>query len=53
MPACDARIVQVPALTRVTVDPLTVHTGVVSDAKLTGRPEDAVALMVNGAAPNV
>ena len=42
-----------PAPTRVTVDPLTVHTGVVSDTKLTGRPEDAVALTVNGTAPKV
>lgn len=31
--------------------PLTVHTGVVSDAKLTGNPDDALALTVNGAAP--
>ena len=44
---------QVPVATNVTVLPLTVHTGVVSEAKLTGRPEDAVALTVNGGAPNV
>src|SRR4030095_6912524 len=46
-------MVQRPAATIVTVLPLTVHTGEVSDAKLTGRPEDAVALTVNGVAPNV
>jgi hypothetical protein len=33
--------------------PLTVHTGVVSEAKLTVRPEDAVALTVNGTLPYV
>jgi hypothetical protein len=46
-------MVQRPAVTIVTVLPLTLHTGEVSDAKLTGRPEDAVALTVNGAVPNV
>ncbi len=39
------------ALTRVTVEPETVQTDVVVDAKLTGKPELAVALTVNGAAP--
>ena len=46
-------MVQRPAATIVTVLPLRVHTDEVSDAKLTGRPEVAVALTVNGAAPNV
>ena len=44
---------QVPAETILTVDPATVQTDVVVDAKLTGRPEVAVALSVKGAAPNV
>jgi hypothetical protein len=52
-PACDALIVQVPTSTRVTVLPETVQTGVVVDAKLTGSPELAVALIPNGAAPYV
>lgn len=39
-------------LTRVTVAPVTVHTGKVVDVKVTGRPEDAVALTRNGAAPD-
>ena len=42
---------QVPALTRVTVLPDTVQTAEVVDAKLTRRPEEAVALTVNGALP--
>ena len=46
-------MVHVPTETRVTVAPLTVHTDAVSDEKLTGKPDDAVALTVNGAAPNV
>jgi hypothetical protein len=45
-------MVQVPAATRVTVSPETVHTEDVSDAKLTARPDDDVALTVNGAVPN-
>jgi hypothetical protein len=45
--------VQVPTAASVTVDPATVHTEEVSDAKLTASPEDAVALIVNGAAPSV
>ena len=51
MPACDAWIVQVPTLTIVTVEPLTVQTDGVSDVKLTASPEDAVALSVNGDVP--
>ena len=43
---------QIPTATSVTVLPLTEHTVVVSDEKLTGKPDDAVALTVNGADPN-
>ena len=43
----------VPAATSVTVDPLTVHTPATSDEKLTGRPEEAVAVTVNGGVPIV
>ena len=46
-------MVHVPAATSVTVLPLTAHTARVSDEKLTGSPDDAVALTVNGGAPNV
>jgi hypothetical protein len=53
LPAWEALIVQVPAATRVTVEPDTVHTAVVADAKVTAKPEEAVALGVNGAAPSV
>ena len=41
-----------PEPTSVTVAPDSVQTAVVVEAKLTARPEDAVALTVNGAAPN-
>src|ERR1700733_9377060 len=44
---------QVPAATSVTVTPDSVQTGAVVLAKLTGRPELAVALTVNGAAPKL
>ena len=50
-PACDARIVQVPAETSVTVAPDTVQTDSVVEVKLTTRPEDAGALIVNGGLP--
>ena len=53
LPACVASIEQAPCATKVTVFPDTVQTGVVSDAKLTAKPELAVALTVNGAAPYV
>src|SRR5450432_1633643 len=46
-------MVQAPAEIRVTVAPNTVQTGKVVEAKLTARPDDAVAVIVNGAAPNV
>jgi hypothetical protein len=45
--------VQVPVATSVTVLPLTVQTAVVSDEELTGNPDDAVALTVNGREPSV
>jgi hypothetical protein len=44
-------MVQVPTATSVTVEPDTVQTGDVVEAKLTARPELAVALTVNGAVP--
>lgn len=44
---------QVPAATIVTVLPETVHFDVVVDEKLTARPDDAVALTVNGGFPKV
>ena len=46
------RDVHVAVLALITVAPLVEHTGVVSDAKVTGKLDDAVALTVNGAAPN-
>ena len=46
MPDWLAVMVHVPAVTSVTVVPLTVQTGVVVEAKLTVRPELAVALTV-------
>ena len=42
-PACDALIVQVPIASRVATLPETVQTDGVVDAKLTGKPEEAVA----------
>ena len=48
-PSWLAVIVQVPTLTRVTAVPATVHTPMVEDAKLTARPEEALALRVTGA----
>ena len=53
LPGCVALIVQVPAATSVTVEPDTVQTAVVADAKLTANPEEAVALTVNGGVPSV
>jgi hypothetical protein len=41
-------MVQLPAAINATVLPPTVHMAVVCDAKATGRPEDAVAVTVNG-----
>jgi len=48
LPACDAVMEQVPAVRKVAVVPLTVQTLVVVEAKLTVRPELAVAESVNG-----
>jgi uncharacterized membrane protein len=44
-------MVQTPSAARVTVVPETVQMSVVAEAKVTSRPEDAVALTVNGAEP--
>jgi hypothetical protein len=52
LPACKAWIMQVPAVANVAVVPLTVHTLVVCEAKLTARPELAVANSVS-AVPTV
>src|SRR4029079_15404778 len=51
LPAWEARIVHVPAVTIVTLVPETVHTEAVSDAKPTGRPLVAVAVIPPGASP--
>jgi hypothetical protein len=48
LPAWVAWMLQVPAVTRVTEFPETVHTVGVVEARLTGKPELAVALTVNG-----
>ena len=48
LPACVAWMVQAPAAINVAVVPLTVHTPVVCELKLTGRPELAVATSING-----
>jgi hypothetical protein len=53
LPAWLAVMEHDPAATIVTVLPATVQTAVVVEVKLTGRPELAVALTGNGAAPNV
>ncbi len=45
-------MVQVPTATSVTVAPDTVQTGEVVDAKLTARPDVAVAFTVKGVVPN-
>jgi hypothetical protein len=45
-------MVQGPTATSVTLVPDTVQTVDVVEAKLTGSPEDAGALTVNGAVPN-
>jgi hypothetical protein len=59
LPAWLAVIEQFPAATIVTIVTVeldtvdTVQTAVVVELKVTSRPEEAVALMVNGATPNV
>ena len=45
-------MVHVPTATSVAVVPETVQTDVVVEAKVTVRPEDAVAVSVNGALPS-
>jgi hypothetical protein len=52
-PLWEAVIEQVPVATMVTVVPATVQTAGVVDKKLTGRPELAVAVSVNGVAPKL
>jgi hypothetical protein len=49
LPACDARMVQVPGVTIVAAAPETVHTLEVREAKLTGRPELAEAVSATDA----
>ncbi len=51
LPVWVAVMEQVPVPVSVTVVPETVHTEDVADEKLTGRPDDAVALVENGAVP--
>ena len=51
-PACEARIVTVPAPVIVTVLPLIVA-GPEKTLKLTGKPDEAVALTLNGGSPKV
>ena len=51
LPAWLAWIEQGPAVSSVTVLPVTVQTSGVVEAKLTGRPELDVALTLNGASP--
>ena len=53
MPAWLAVIEQGPPATIVTVLPATVQTEVVVEAKLTARPELAVALTANGDTPKL
>ena len=48
MPACDAVIEQVPAAMKLAVAPETVQTLAVVEAKLTARPEVAVAVRLSG-----
>jgi hypothetical protein len=48
LPACEAWMVHVPAVTNVAVVPLTAQTLVVCEAKLTAKPEVAVADSASG-----
>jgi hypothetical protein len=52
LPPCVAWMVHVPTATNVTVPPDTVQTDEVVEAKLTAKPELAVALTAKGAVPN-
>ena len=47
-PGWLALMVQVPMVTKVTVEPETVQTAVVADVKMTASAEEAVALTVIG-----
>jgi hypothetical protein len=47
LPACEATMVQVPAVANEAVVPDTVHTLVVDEAKATVNPELAVALKLS------
>ena len=49
MPACVASMVQYPTTSKVAMLPETVQTAGVVDAKLTGRPDEAVALRLTDA----
>ena len=51
LPACVAVTEHVPTANSVTVLPETVQNTVVAEAKPTGRPELAIALIANGAVP--
>ena len=51
LPVCVAWMVQVPTEISVTVAVDTPQTEVVSELKLTGRPDDALALTLNGGVP--
>ena len=51
MPAWLAAMVQVPIANAVTVLPATLQTVALRLLKATGKPEDALAVMANGAAP--
>ena len=53
LPACVAWMVHVPTASSVAVLPETEQTERVVEAKLTGSPEEAFALMLNGTAPQV
>ena len=52
-PFCVALMLHLPVAMRVTVVPEMLHLPVVVDVKLTGRPDEAVALRVNVAVSNV
>ena len=49
-PACEAVNVHVPTDTIVTLNPLTVQTEVVDEAKVTVNDDDALGASVNGVA---
>ena len=51
LPGWVAAIAQVPPLSKVTVFDETVQTAGVVEAKRTGRPDEAVAVKLNGAEP--